>query len=104
MTPEGKVKEWAKKWIKTHFPPYWIYMPRGGAFGKGGTPDILICANGRFIAIECKADGGTVTALQTHQIEHIRESGGIAEVLTGKDEALLLSILNRVKDYEHDIR
>ena len=38
-------------------------------FGCGittaGTPDILACVNGHFIGIECKADNGRLSEMQT---------------------------------------
>lgn len=47
---------------------------------KRGTPDILACLDGRFIAIEVKAPGkmSTVTEIQQFQLDKITESGGIA--------------------------
>jgi Holliday junction resolvase len=47
---------------------------------KRGTPDVLACLNGRFIAIEVKAKGkmSTVTPIQKYQLDLIDKSGGIA--------------------------
>jgi len=47
---------------------------------KRGTPDILACVNGRFVAIEVKAKGklSTVSKLQQYQIDTINSSGGFA--------------------------
>lgn len=47
------------------------------AIGRAGLPDILVCKNGRFIAIECKAEKGTVSDAQQRQHEFIRRRGGI---------------------------
>lgn len=47
---------------------------------KRGTPDILACLDGRFIAIEVKAPGklSTLSAIQQHQIKKITEQNGLA--------------------------
>jgi hypothetical protein len=47
---------------------------------KRGTPDVLACLNGRFIAIEVKAKGkmSAVTPIQKYQLDLIDKSGGIA--------------------------
>ena len=48
---------------------------------KSGIPDILACVDGRFVAIEVKADKGRPSELQLWNIEQIKKSGGIAMVL-----------------------
>lgn len=47
---------------------------------KRGTPDVLACLNGQFIAIEVKREGklNTVSPIQQFQLDKIVESGGIA--------------------------
>lgn len=96
MTPEGKVKEWIKKWLDTNMPGHWRVMPRGGPFGKGGCPDFLICWMGVMIAIEAKAEGGQVSALQFNQLKQIGEAGGVAAVVMGKDETKMQLIKHTV--------
>ena len=49
-------------------------------FSKAGTPDVVACVNGRFVAIEVKRPKGVVSKLQKAQIKLIRQSGGIAFV------------------------
>ena len=53
---------------------------------KSGTPDILCCLNGKFIAIEVKRKGGIVSALQSYTIEQIQKAGGIAFVAYSVEE------------------
>lgn len=43
-----------------------------------GVPDLLCCINGRFVAIEIKAEKGRVSKLQQYQIEQIQKANGIA--------------------------
>lgn len=50
-------------------------------YTRKGIPDILASINGYFVGIEVKADKGHPSALQLHQIDRIRKSGGFAFVL-----------------------
>jgi hypothetical protein len=84
-TPEGKVKIKIDKWLDENLPGNWRVKPRGGPFGKGGCPDILICWKGIFIAIEVKADDGTATDLQMVQLRKIAQAGGVAALVKGFD-------------------
>ena len=79
MTPEGKVKQRVKLLLET----YGVYyaMPMGTGFGNSGVPDFLACYNGRFYAIECKANGKKPTALQNKHLADIRKAGGISLVI-----------------------
>lgn len=70
----------------------------GCGFTAAGTPDLLCCLNGRFVAIEVKADDGRPSALQIHNIQKIRESGGIALIAYPKDFDALSALLNALKD------
>ena len=78
-TPEVKVKKQIRK-ILDEMGAYYA-MPIGAGFGNAGVPDFLICLRGRFVAIECKAEGGKPTKLQAQHLERIREAGGVAVVI-----------------------
>ncbi len=56
------------------------------AIGRAGLPDILVCKNGHFIAVECKALGGRVSEVQSRQHEFIRRRGGIVIIPHSVDE------------------
>ena len=43
-----------------------------------GTPDIIGCINGQFIAIELKSEKGKPSPLQNYKLERIRDAKGIA--------------------------
>lgn len=58
---------------------YW--KEHGSQFGQAGIPDIIICLNGRFIALEVKTEKGKVSVLQEVILRKIRKAGGIAEVV-----------------------
>ena len=53
----------------------------GSAYTPAGTPDILACYKGKFIAIEVKKPkGGIVSALQKFKIQQIKDAEGVAFV------------------------
>ena len=76
---ENKIKFYLKSigayFIKTH----------GDRFSKVGTPDIIACVNGKFVAIEVKAENGKPSELQLYHLEQIRNAGGISYLLYPKD-------------------
>jgi hypothetical protein len=76
MTPEAKVKAKVKK-VLNDIGAYYA-MPATGGYGSSGVPDFLICHHGKFVAVECKANGGKPTALQLKHLDDIRKAGGIA--------------------------
>lgn len=55
---------------------------------KNGTPDILACVRGRFVALEVKTDTGRTSAIQDFQLEQIASAGGISAVVRSLDEAV----------------
>lgn len=79
MTPEGKVKAKVVELLKAAGVYY--FFPAANGYGRAGVPDIICCANGRFLAIECKAGRGTTTKLQDREIEQIRRSKGVVLVI-----------------------
>lgn len=52
----------------------------GNYYSENGTPDILACVNGYFLAIEVKADNGKPSELQLVKIDAIRKAGGFGYV------------------------
>ena len=77
-TPEKKVKDKVVSILKDEGVYY--FFPATHGYGRSGVPDIICCASGRFLAIECKAGTNKPTALQVREIETIRTAGGIAVV------------------------
>lgn len=43
-----------------------------------GTPDIIGCVNGRFVAIELKSEKGVLAPLQEYKLNGIIKANGIA--------------------------
>lgn len=53
----------------------------GNYYSENGTPDILACVNGYFLAIEVKAPEGKPSELQLAKVDQIRKAGGFAYVV-----------------------
>ena len=79
MTPEKKVKEKVKKILK-ELSCYYC-MPSTGGYGSSGVPDIIACYQGKFIGIECKANGNKPTDLQQKNLTDILNSLGQSLVI-----------------------
>ncbi len=47
---------------------------------RRGVADLLVCYNGRFIAIELKDEIGKASAHQVKFLEEVRNAGGLADV------------------------
>lgn len=82
-TPEGRIKDAVVKLLKAHGVYY--FFPATHGYGRSGVPDIVCCAKGRFLAIECKAPGKSPTALQRREMARIGEAGGMAFVIASED-------------------
>lgn len=64
----------------------WHIKTHGSIFSRAGTPDIIACLNGKFIAIEVKRPGGVVSALQEANIKLIEQAGGVALIVYSLEE------------------
>lgn len=53
---------------------------------RSGTPDIICCLNGLFVALEVKTRKGIVSELQKYHLEEINKSGGIGAVVRSVEE------------------
>jgi hypothetical protein len=65
-----------------------------------GTPDIICCLNGYFIAMELKSSlSAEISALQLHNLRQITNAGGISLVCSPEtwfnDKEILQDLLNR---------
>ncbi len=61
-----------------------------------GTPDILGCVRGRFVALELKSSGGKVSELQKLKLERIAACGGIAMVVSPENAEQVLRELGEL--------
>lgn len=78
-TPESKVKAAVVKILKKY--DVYYFFPATGGYGRSGVPDIICCYQGRFIGIECKANGNVPTELQLRELNKINHAGGISFVV-----------------------
>lgn len=77
--PEKKVEAQIKNYLDS-LGAYYLKV-HGSMYQPAGTPDILACVNGRFVAIEVKRpSGGRVSALQKSKLKQIEAAGGVAIV------------------------
>ena len=83
-TPEGKIKDRCKRFLKLHSISNWSIIP--SAFGGStGMADVCcITRDGRWLALERKAEGkkSNVTANQQKFLDTINEHGGRAYVIS----------------------
>lgn len=69
---------------------YFAFKVHGSEFMMAGLPDIIVCAEGRFIGLETKLPDtrGNVSPRQALVHSQIRDAGGIATVVCSPAEAL----------------
>lgn len=94
-TPESKVKKRVVELLK-HYGAYYFYPVTGG-FGASGVPDIIVCYNGYFIGIECKAGTNKPTALQEQNLERIKQAKGISLVINEDNVGHVAYTLEKLK-------
>ena len=74
-TPEGRVKDLIKIWLKEQ--GAYVFSPV--QTGRGSrTLDLLVCWQGLFIGIEIKRPGKIATRLQAIIICNIQDAGGVS--------------------------
>ena len=85
-TPEGKVKDACKKFLKER--GAWFFMPVSNGMGQVGIPDIICCYKGMFLAVETKAPGkrGSTTPNQDRVLQEIQNADGWAIVVDNVDQ------------------
>lgn len=83
---ESDITKRILKYLKT-LPRCFCWKEHGGIYGTSGIPDIIVCLDGRFIALEVKTPKGRTTPLQDASIRKILNSGGFACVVHSVEEA-----------------
>lgn len=58
----------------------WVVKVHGNQYTPVGTPDLLACYRGRFIAIEVKQYDNRLSEVQQHALEMISAAGGLVTV------------------------
>lgn len=92
-TPESKIKAKLDRALKAMAPAVWYFSPQAGPYGRAGIPDRIVCVNGYFFGIECKADRTCKpTALQVKAMNDIADAGGRCFVVC--DDASIQNVVN----------
>lgn len=76
---ERSLSDKVTKWLKEK--NIYFIKPRGGAYGKRGASDYIICLKGKFIALEVKGSGGKVSPSQRNEHSQIQQSSGLVYVV-----------------------
>jgi Holliday junction resolvase len=96
QTPEKRVKTKVEAILKSEGVYY--FFPATHGYGRSGVPDIVACANGHFLAIECKAGSNKPTALQAREMERIRAAGGYAVVANEENWDMVRHLVRALKE------
>lgn len=103
--PEAELQSAVVQYLEVRFGSrVWILNHRGGIGQRSGIPDLLICLDGRFLALEIKASSGK-GRLGPHQkleLEAIRQAGGKAAVVASFEE--LEEVLREFENLEEKKR
>lgn len=67
---------------------YLVVAYPAGPFGRKGTSDLLVCAMGRFVALEIKDDDGRESPAQAAFGAQVVRAGGFYAVVRTREEAL----------------
>lgn len=59
----------------------------GGAFAESGTPDVLCCYKGHFLALEAKVGKNKATLIQKRRLEEWAKAGATVAVVYSVEEA-----------------
>ena len=71
---ESQIKAEIKSYLKDS--GIYFTMVTGGAYGVTGSPDIIACVKGKFLAIEGKTYRGKQSGWQKTRQKEIEDSGG----------------------------
>lgn len=93
---EAKLRIEVMTWLRNRSGVWAVKYP-GSMYGEAGTPDVLACVRGRFVAIELKMPGKKPTKIQDVQLRRIIAAGGRAVVATTLDD-----VINIVTSIEGD--
>lgn len=85
---ESRLQQRIVKKLRSTYPGSWWVKTSGN--NRVGTPDLLGCVEGLFIALEVKVEGreNTVTKVQAENLTRIRRSGGHSAVVTDARQAV----------------
>lgn len=85
MTEESRIKRAISIMLKKSG-VYFFYPSAGRVGTKDGVPDIIVCKDGLFFAIEIKCIGGTVSNAQKKACTQIESNGGVYILATSREQ------------------
>lgn len=74
----------------------------GSSFGSRGTPDLLVCIDGKFVAFELKVGYNDLEPAQTKHRKRILQSGGLHFCIRNLGE--LEAALTTLRSDTHDLQ
>ena len=75
---ETRLKNRVVQFIRKNYPDAWVY--KASDRFTSGIPDLILCKEGLFYAIELKAGSNKATPIQDYVIRQIQAAGGRAVV------------------------
>jgi Holliday junction resolvase len=85
---ESRLQRRIQEALTRTFPGCYVIKVHVSEFSAAGTPDLIACIHGYFIALEVKVPGETPTELQDYTLKCIRAAGGAATVVSSPIEAV----------------
>lgn len=74
-TPEAILKTEIRRYL-TSIGAFWSSV-QGGMGSKPGDPDIVVCHEGRYYAVEAKSSDGSLREMQRIRKGQIEDAGGV---------------------------
>jgi len=81
---ETKLKNQVIEYLRRELPSAWFY--KSADRFTSGIPDLIICKEGMFYAIELKVSSNKATPIQEYVMREIRKAGGRVEVCRSVEE------------------
>lgn len=53
---------------------------------RSGSPDVICCYKGLFVALEVKAEKGRISKLQSYHLEQIKKASGAAAIVRSVED------------------
>lgn len=91
--------------IKKYLEEKGMYVTKVVIATKNGTPDLICCVNGKYLAFEIKRNEKAVKnaeELQKFNVRKIRKAGGEAFIVASLDE--VKQIINRLKSVDFTLK
>lgn len=68
-----------------------------------GTPDLLCCVAGLFVALEIKSEGGKLTALQSYKLQAIIDAGGVGIEVNPTNFEVFKELIEEINNDQNNV-